>query len=171
MASRTRQGLDVQVQTLIDAAEAATNWFRRPGPDALTAARVARDSARSWETAERSLALAEAVESATRSVADAALWEFGADAQIAAMSEALRDGSTAFQRAARAQASARAAALLEAKAFAAAVERGRRIVVSEAHSSDAFIDSIKRSEIAARLSASAEALQQACDALTRSLSQ
>lgn len=169
MAPRATQTLDVQAQSLIDAADAAARWFRRPGPEALSAARGARAKARAWNPAAG--ALAEAVEFAAQGVSDAALWDIGADAHFAAMSEALRDGSSALARASRASGAARAEALTQAKAFAAAVERGRRAVLNEAQSSTYFIDSVKRSEIASRLSASAEALQQACDELAGSLSE
>jgi hypothetical protein len=49
------------------------------------------------------------------------------------------------------------------------VERRRREEFRAARESSFFIESVKRSEIATRLSSAAEALQQACDALAGSL--
>jgi hypothetical protein len=66
---------------------------------------------------------------------------------------------------------ARHEAIVLAKSHAAAVERGRRRVLEDASQTTFFIAAIKRSEIAARFSAAAEALQQAGDALEGSLSE
>ena len=186
MSRKTPEALRGQARTLADAAAAAGRWFRRPEPAALSGARTARLRARGWRgaavvalkggrgpakdgAADFSFALGEAVESAVQAVSDAALWGLGADAEFAAAAEALRDGAKALVRAAEASGEERAEALIEAKRFAADVERRRRAEIRAAAESPFFVDGVKRAEIAGRLSASAESLQQACDALAGSL--
>ena len=186
MSRKASEALRGQARTFADAASAAARWFRRPEPAALSAARTARLRARGWRgesvvalkggrgpakagAADFSFALGEAVESAVQGVSDAALWGQGADADFAATAEALRDGAKALVRAAEAAGPERAAALIDAKRWAAVVERRRRGELDAARESPFFVDGVKRSEIAARLSSSAEALQQACDALAGSL--
>ena len=188
MSRKTPEALRGQARTLADAAAAAARWFRRPEPAALSAARTARLRARGWregaivalkdgrgpaktDASDLSFALREAVESAVSAVSDAALWGFGADAEFALTAEALRDGAKALARAAEASGPARAEALIEAKRYAAVVERRRRDELNAARESSFFVDGVKRSEIASRLSASAESLQQACDALAGSLAE
>ncbi|MDE2143838.1 MAG: hypothetical protein KGJ84_15625 [Elusimicrobia bacterium] len=188
MPRKTPEALRGQARTLADAAAAAARWFRRPEPAALSAARTARLRARGWregavaalkggrgpaktDGADLSFALREAVESAVSAVSDAALWGLGADPEFAAAAESLRDGAKALARAAESAGPTRADALVEAKRWAADVERRRRGELEAARESSFFIDGVKRSEIATRLSASAEALQQACDALAGSLAE
>lgn len=188
MTRKTPEALRGQAQTLVAAAEAAARWFRKPEAAALTAARTARLRARGWreaavaaledgrgpakaDAADLSFALREAVENAVQAAADAALWEIGPDAEFAEMSAALRDAAKALARAADLAGEARAEALVEAKRRSAEVERRRRAARAAAHESPYFVDSVKRAEIAARLSASAEALQQACDALAGTLAE
>jgi hypothetical protein len=188
MSRKTPEALRGQARTLADAAAAAARWFRRPEPAALSAARTARLRARGWreasvaalkrgrgpakaDAADFSFALREAVESAVSAVSDAALWGFGADAEFAETAEALRDGAKALARAADAAGAERAGALIEAKRWGAVVERRRRGELESARESSFFVEGVKRSEIAARLSSSAEALQQACDALAGSLAE
>jgi hypothetical protein len=188
MSRKTPEALRGQARTLADAASAAARWFRCPEPSALSSARTARLRARGWredsvvalksgrgpaktDAADMSFALREAVESAVSAVSDAAQWDFGADARFAAAAEALRDGAKALLRAVDAAGEKRAEALIEAKRWAADVERRRRAELKDARESAFFIESVKRSEIASRLSSAAEALQQACDALAGSLAE
>jgi hypothetical protein len=171
---------------LVAAAEAAARWFRRPDPAALSDARTARLRSRGLretaiaalkgargpakdDAADYSFALREAVEHAVSAVSDATLWGFGADAEFALMAESLSAGAKSLARAAASPGAARAAALDDAKRWAADVERRRRAARAAALDSPLFVDAVKRSEIAARLSSAAEALQQACDALAGSL--
>jgi hypothetical protein len=186
MARKTPEAPRGQAQILVAAAEAAARWFRRPDPAALSAARTARLRARALretaiaamkntrgpakdDAADYSFALREAVEHAVSAVADATQWGLGADAEFAAMAEGLSSGAKSLARAAAASGAARAAALDDAKRWAADVERRRRDARAAALASPFFVDGVKRSEIAGRLSAAAEALQQACDALAGSL--
>jgi hypothetical protein len=188
MSRKTPEALRGQARTLADAASAAARWFRRPDAASLTAARTARLRARGWrdnavvalrggrgeakaDAANFSFALAEAVECAVSAVSDAARWSLDADAEFAASAEALRDGAKALVRAAGSAGEDRAAWLVEAKRWAAVVERRRREEVRAAAGSVPFVDSVKRSEIAGRLSSAAEGLQQACDALAGSLAE
>ena len=188
MLRKTPEALRGQARTLADAAAAAVRWFRRPEPAALSAARTARLRARGWregavvalkngrgpakaDSADLSFSLGEAVESAVAAVSDAALWGLGADPEFAASAEALRDGAKALVRAAETAGPERAAALIEAKRWAAVVERRRRDELKAARDSTFFVEAVKRSEIASRLSSSAESLQQACDALAGSLAE
>jgi hypothetical protein len=180
--------LRAQALTAADAAGAASRWFRRPDAAALRAARTARLRAGTWreaakavlrggrgpaktDAADLSFALREAVEHAVQAVSDAAQWDVGADEGFADMAEGLRDAARALARAAAATGEERLSALVEAKRLAAVVEVRRRAARAAAHESPFFVDSVKRSEIAARLSASAEALQQAADALAGSLAE
>ena len=188
MPRQTPEALRGQARTLADSASAAADWFRRPDAAALSAARTARLRARGWredavaalragrgpakaDAADMSFALREAVECAVAAVSDAAEWGVGADAPFAATAEALRDGAKALVRAAGASGEKRAAWIVESKRWAAVVERRRREEFRAARESAFFIESVKRSEIAARLSSAAEALQQACDALAGSLAE
>jgi hypothetical protein len=188
MARKTPEAPRGQAQTLIAAADAAARWFRHPEPGALSAARAARLRSRGARenavaalkgragpaveaAADYSFALREAVEQAAAAVSDAALWGIGADAEFAEMAEQLAGGARSLARASAAEGEARAAALDDAKRRAAAVERRRLAVRAAAHETAAFIDGVKRSEIAARLSSAAEGLQQACDALAGSLAE
>ena len=177
-----------QAQVLVAAAEAAARWFRRPEPAALSAARTARLRSRGWRASEAAalknkrgpaaddaadyfFALREAVEHAVSAVSDATQWGLGADAEFAAMAAGLGSGAKSLVRAAAAKGDARAAALDDAKRWAADVERRRRAAIDAARESPFFVDAVKRSEVASRLSAAAEDLQQACDALAGSLAE
>ncbi len=188
MSPKTPEPLRAQALVLADAAAAAARWFRKPEAAAAADAAAARVRARAWregavaalkgvrgpaksDGADMSFALREAVENAASAVADADRWGAGADARFAAMSASLRDAAQALARAAAASGRARAAALVEAKQRAADVERRRLRARSDAHDSPFFVDSIKQDELALRLSASAEAMQQACDALAGSLAE
>jgi hypothetical protein len=188
MARKTPEAPRGPAQILVAAAEAATRWFKHPEPAALSAARTARLRSRGLRESEVAVlknkrgpaaddaadyffALREAVEHAVAAVSDATLWGLGADAEFAAMSAGLSAGAKSLARASVAKGEARAAALDDAKRWAADVERRRRATIDAARESPFFIDAVKRSEIAARLSAAAEALQQACDALAGSLAE
>lgn len=186
MSPKTPESLRLQAETLAAAAEGAALWFRRPQPEALAAARAARERARAWrqaavtalkgvsgpaktDAADFSFALREAVEHAARAAVDAAKWDMGVDKGFAAMAGALRDGAVLLAQAADAEGEERADLLIEAKQLAAEVERRRRALRAAAHDSPHFVASVKRAEIATLLSAAAENLQAACDALAGSL--
>jgi hypothetical protein len=186
MSRKTPAPLRGQAETAVAAAEAAWRWFRSQDASALTAVRTARLRARGWRaeavaamkrargrdlagSADISFSLREAVEHAASAVSDAALWELGADAEFEGMAEGLVRGARALARASDAAGAARAAALDDMRRWCADVERRRRAARAAAAEAPAFVDSVKRGEIAARLSSAAEALQQACDALAGSL--
>jgi hypothetical protein len=188
MSSKTPEPLRAQALLLADAAAAGARWFRKPEPAAASAVAAARLQARGWresavaalkgvrgpakdDGADMSFALREAVENAAAAVADADRWGAGADARFAAMCVSLRDGAKALARAADGAGRARADALVEAKQLAADVERRRLRARSDAQDSSFFVDAVKQDELASRLSASAEALAQACDALAGSLAE
>jgi hypothetical protein len=111
------------------------------------------------------------VEHAVQAVSDAARWDLGGDAEFSAMAAGLARGARELARAADAAGPARAEALDRAKRECADVERRRRATRADAHESSFFVEAVKRSETASRLSAAAEALQQACDALAGSLAE
>ena len=188
MSRKTPTAPRGQAQTLVAAAEAAARWFHRPEPAALSAARTARLRSRGARelavaalkgargpakaaAADFSFALREAVELAVSAMSDAASWDVGADEGFAAMAESLARAAKALVRASEAGGAARANALDDAKRWCADVERRRRETRARALESSFFVESVKRSEIAARLSSAAEALQQACDAFAGSLAE
>lgn len=188
MPRKTPDALRGQARTLVTAAEAAARWFRRPDPAALSAARTARLRVRGWreaalvalksergsvkiDAADFAFALREAVEHLVEALSDAVQWGVGAEPVFAAMTESLRESARALERAAGADGPARAEALVQAKRWAADVERRRRAALADARESPFFIESVKRSELARRLSSVAENLQQACDALAGSLAE
>lgn len=188
MSPKTPEPLRAQALALAETAAAGARWFRKPEAEALTAAATARLRARSWRTeaaaalkggrgpakadaADMSYALREAVENAAAALADAERWGAGADAGFAAMYASLRDGAKSLARAAAAAGRDRAGALVEAKRWAADVERRRLSARRAAQDSPSFVDSMKQDELASRLSAAAESLQQACDALAGSLAE
>lgn len=188
MARKTPEAPRGQAQALVAAADAAARWFRRPDPAALSAVRTARLRSRGLrenavaalrgkggpvadDASAYSFALREAVEHAVTAVSDATSWGLGADAEFAAMAEGLCAGAKSLARAGAAAGAARADALDDAKRWAADVERRRRAARAAAQESPFFVDGVKRSEIAGRLSAAAESLQQACDALAGSLAE
>ena len=186
MRPKTPEALRAQARTLADAADAAARWFFRPEPGCLTDARTARNRARAWredaiillkksrgpaqkDAAEFSFSLREAVENSVGAVSDAAQWGVEADVELSSMCSHLRDGAKALTRATGTDGSKRLDGLIQAKRFAASVERAFRELETNARESPYFIEYVKRSEIASRLSAAAEALQQACDAWAGSL--
>jgi len=188
MPRRTPAAARAPAQILVAAAEAASRWFRRSEPAALSAARTARLRSRGLresavaalrnaggpaadDAADYFFALREAVEHAVSAVSDAALWGFAEDVEFAAMADGLTAGAKALARATAASGAARAAALDDAKRWAADVERRRRAARAAALDSPFFVDAVKRGEIASRLSAAAEDLQRACDALAGSLAE
>jgi hypothetical protein len=188
MSRKTPEAPRGQAQLLAAAAEAVARWFRRPEPAALSSARTARLRSRAArelavaalkgargpvkaDAADYSFALREAVEHAVAAASDAALWGVGADAEFAAAAESLARGAKALVRAAAAEGAPRAEALDDAKRWCADVERRRRETRARARESSYFVEAVKRSEIAGRLSSAAEALQQACDALAGSLAE
>jgi hypothetical protein len=186
MSPKTPEAPRGQAPLLAAAADAVARWFRRPEPAALSAARTARLRSRAAreravavlkdvrgtaksEAADYSFALREAVEQTVAAASDAALWGVGADAEFAEAAGALARGAKSLVRAAASEGAARAEALDDAKRWCADVERRRRETRARAQESAFFVDGVKRSEIAGRLSSAAEALQQACDALAGSL--
>jgi hypothetical protein len=188
MPLKAPEALRGQARTFVAAADAAARWFRRPDPAALSAARAARLRARGWrvgavsalkgargpahaDAADLSFALREAVEHAVSASSDAARWDVGPDAVFATMAKGLARGARALVRAVETAGAARAEALDETKRWCADVERRRRVARADALDSVHFVEAVKRSEIAARLSSAAEALQQAGDALAGSLSE
>ena len=177
-----------QAETLVAAADAAAAWFRDQAPAALSAARTARLRCRGWrqesvaaartrggpvkaDISEFSFSLSEAVEQTAAAVGEAARLGPLRDEDLAAAAAALRLAARALLRAASVSGAARAEALVEAKRLCSEVERLRRAVGAESRDSVFFIESIKRSEIAGLLSAAAEAVQRACDALSGSLAE
>lgn len=177
------ESLKGQADTFLAAAEAAAKWFRRPAPSALSAARTARLRAHGWrveavtalkplrgtaktDAADFSFALREAVEHAVQAVSEAARYGVEADAGLAEAADALREAAGALARAVAAKApAARAEAAVEAKRWALVAERARRAVRAQAHEDPSLARALKRETVAGRLSAAAEAVQQACDAL------
>lgn len=177
-----------QAETLVAAADAAAGWFLDHSPALISAARTARLRSRGWRQAsvaaaralsgpvkadisEFSFSLREAVEQTAAAVGEAARLGLSHDEDLAAAAAALKLAARALLRAASVEGAARAEALVEAKRHGREVERLRRVVRAESHDSPFFVESVKRDEVAGLLSAAAEAVQQACDALAGSLSE
>ncbi len=172
MSLKPSEPLRSQALVLADVAAAGVRWFLGPEGDAASAAAALKGVRVPIEGAtDMAFPLREAVENAASAVADAQRWGAGADARFAAMCASLRDGAKALALAAEVSGGARAQALIEAKRLAAEVERDRLRARADAHDSPFFVDSVKKDELASRLSAAAEALHQACDALAGSLSE
>ncbi len=175
MRRSAAESLKGQADALVAAASAAADWFRRPAPSALSAARTARLRALGWRDAakpadqELSYALREAVEHASQSVAEAARWGVEPDMGLFRTAEAVREASKKLAAAAAAKGRARAAALVEAKKWANEAERLRRLTRAGAHEDPSLTSALKRETVSTRLSNAAEAVQQACDALAGSL--
>jgi hypothetical protein len=188
MSRKTPEALRGQARTLVSAAEAATRWFLKPEPAALSSARTARLRVRGWresavaalksergpakaDASDFTFALREAVEHLVQALSDAARWGVGADPVFALMSESLRESARALERATRLDGSARAQALVDARRWAADVERRRREAAADARENPVFVESVKRGELSQRLSSAAESISQACDALAGSLAE
>lgn len=177
-----------QAETFAIAAAAAAEWFRRPAPSKLGAAKTARLRAAGSrdaaipalkslrgpvkeDAADMSFALREAAEHASRAVVEAERFGVEPDAGLAEVAAALDTGAKALLQAALSKPAARADALIEAKRWALEAERARRAVRADAHEDPRTARGLSRDAVATRLSDAAEALQQACDALAGSLAE
>lgn len=180
------ESLKGQTETLVAAATAAAAWFRRTAPSALSAARTARLRARGWreaavlaqktsrgfaktDAADASVALREAVEHVTQAVSDAARFGVEPDLGLLQTAEAVREAATAFAAAAAGRGKSRVEALILAKKWAGEAERLRRLTRADAQEEFSLTNALKRETVSSRLSNAAEAVQQACDALTGGL--
>jgi hypothetical protein len=185
---KTPAPLRGQLDTLIETAEAAARWLRRPAPSLAASARTARLRARGWraeavaalkthhgahknDAADLSFALREAVEHAATAVIEAERWKSGPDAELAAAAESLAGAAKALGEAVGQSGERRGETLIQAKRFAAEAERGRLRARADSHESPFFVDAVKRERLAGRLSDAAEAVQQACDALAGALAE
>lgn len=188
MRRSAAESLKGQTETLVDAATAAAAWFRRPAPSALSAARTARLRALGWreaavlankslrgfpksDAADASFALREAVEHAAQAVSEAARFSVAPDDGLLKTAEALRESAKALSAAASGRGKAKAEALVLAKKWAGEAERLRRLTRSDAHEDPSLTNALKRETVSTRLSNSAEAVQQACDALAAGLAE
>lgn len=186
MGRSAAESLKGQTETLVDAATAAAAWFRRPAPSALSAARTARLRARGWreaavlahkslkgfpksDAADASFALREAVEHVTQAVSEGARFGVESDDGLVRTAEAVREAAKALAAAAARRGKQKAEALVLAKKWAGEAERLRRLTRSEAHELPSLMNALKRETVSNRLSNAAEALQQACDALSGGL--
>ena len=186
MRRSAAESLKGQTETLVAAATAAAAWFRRPAPSALSAARTARLRALGWreaavlankslrgfpksDAADASFALREAVEHVAQAVSDAARFSVAPDDGLLKTAEALRESAKALSAAASGRGKAKVEALVLAKKWAGEAERLRRLTRSDAHEDPSLTNALKRETVSARLSNSAEAVQQACDALSGDL--
>ncbi len=186
MRRSAAESLKGQLDTLVAAASAAADWFRRPAPSALSAARTARLRAMGWSdaavTAHKSLsgfakadaadaafALREAVEHCAQAVAEGARYGVEPDLSLCRTAEAVREAAKALLTAAAVRGARRAESLVLAKKWAGEAERLRRLTRSSAHEDPSLTEALKRETISTRLSNAAEAVQQACDALAGSL--
>lgn len=164
-----------QADTFALAAAAAARWFKRPSDEALGSARTARLRAAGFrdeakgrargDDAALSFALREAAEQVAAAVVEAARQAVAPERELAAAAAALAAGARALAGALAAGGEARAEALLAAKRWAAECERLRRAARARAQDDPAFVAALGREKAADRLSAAAEALQQAVDAL------
>ena len=175
MRRKTPPSLRGQLDAVVETADAAARWLRRPAPSIVASARTTALRARAWrEDARRrapelSFALREALEHSSALVIEAARWKAGPDAELAAAAESLRACAQSLARAVELDGERRAEALIEAKRWAADADRRRLGARARAHESAFFVDAAKRERLAVRVSDAAEALQQACDALAGSL--
>lgn len=186
MRRTAAESLKGQTETLVAAATAAAAWFRRPAPSALSAARTARLRALGWreaavlankasrgfsktDAADVSYALREAVEHSTQAVSEAARYGVEPDFNLLKTAEAVREAAKALAAAAAGRGKTRVSALILAKKWAGEAERLRRLTRSEAAEDPSLIGALKRETVSTRLSNAAEAMQQACDALTGGL--
>lgn len=186
MRRSAAESLKGQTETLVDAATAAADWFRRPAPSALSAARTARLRALGWreaavlahkslkglpksDAADASFALREAVEHVTQAVSEATRFSVESDDGLVRTAEAVREAAKALAAAAAGRGKHKAEALVLAKKWAGEAERLRRLTRSEAHELPSLMNALKRETVSNRLSNAAEAVQQACDALSGGL--
>ncbi|MDD5302251.1 MAG: hypothetical protein PHS14_04005 [Elusimicrobia bacterium] len=186
MRRSAAESLKGQTETLVAAATAAAAWFRRPAPSALSAARTARLRASGWreaaviahktfrgfakaDAADASFALREAVEHTTQAVSEAVRYGVEPDFGLLKTAEAVREAAKALAAAAAGRGKPRIEALLLAKKWAGEAERLRRLTRSDAQEEFSLTNALKRETVSSRLSNAAEAMQQACDALTGGL--
>ena len=167
--------LQGQADTLVAAATAAATWFRRPAPTALAAARTARLRSMGWrgvavkqkKEPDLSFALREAVEHASQAIAEADRFGVEPDAELRRAADAVREAAKDLALAtASKKDSERAGFIVGAKRWALEAERLRRAIRADAHDDPSLPRGLKRETVALRLSSAAEAVQQACDALT-----
>ena len=180
------ESLKGQLDTVVAAASAAADWFRRPAPSALSAARTARLRALGWreaavaahkplrgfaktDAADVSFALREAVEHSAQAVAEAARYGVESDQGLLKIAEAVREAAKSLAAVTALRGKARVGALIEAKKWAGEAERLRRLTREGAHEDPSLTNALKRETVSTRLSNAAEAVQQACDALSGSL--
>ena len=171
---------------MVAATSAAADWFRRPAPSALSAARTARLRALGWreaavtankslrgfaktDAADVSFALREAVEHSAQAVAEAVRYGVEPDMGLLKTAEALREAAKSLAAAAAARGKRRAESLVESKKWAGEAERLRRLTRDDAHEDPSLTNALKRETVSTRLSNAAEAVQQACDALAGGL--
>lgn len=186
MRRSASESLKGQLETLVAAASAAADWFRRPAPSALSAARTARLRALGWgdaaaaankslsgfakaDAADAAFALREAVEHCAQAVAEGARYGVEPDLSLCRTAEAVREAAKSLAAAAAARGAKRAEALVLCKKWAGEAERLRRLTRAGAHEDPSLTDALKRETVSTRLSNAAEAVQQACDALAGSL--
>lgn len=188
MRRSAAESLRGQTETLVAAATAAAAWFRRPAPSALSAARTARLRALGWreaavlanknfrghektDAADVSFALREAVEHSAQAVSEAVRYGVEPDDGLLKTAEAVRDAAKALAAAAAGRGKARVEALVLAKKWAGEAERLRRLTRADAHEDPSLTNALKREAVSSRLSNAAEAVQQACDALSSGLAE
>mgnify|MGYP001595465877 CR=1 FL=1 len=186
MRRSAAESLKGQTETLVEAATAAAAWFRHPVPSALSAARTARLRALGWreaaviahktfrgfakaDAADVSIALREAVEHTTQAVSESARFSVESDDGLLKIAEAVREASVELAVAAASRKKSRVDALLLAKKWAGEAERLCRLTRSDAREEFSLMNALKREAVSSRLSNAAEAMQQACDALTGGL--
>jgi hypothetical protein len=183
MRKNAAESLKGQTETLVAATTAAAEWFRRQAPSALSAARTARLRALGWRDAavsankplrgfakadasDVSYALREASLHAAQAVAEGARYGVEPDAGLLRIAEAVREAAKALAVAAARRGKSRVDALILAKKWAGEAERLRRLTRADAHENPSLTNALKREAVSGRLSNAAEAVQQACDALT-----
>mgnify|MGYP001611882856 CR=1 FL=1 len=188
MRRSAAESLNGPAQTLVAAATAAANWFRRPAPSALSAARTARLRALGWreaattalktirgttktDGADLSYALREAVEHSVQAVSEAARYGVDSDDGLLQTAEAGREAAKFLAAAAAGRGRTRADALVESKRWAMEAERLRRWVRADAHDQTSVVRALKRETVSTRLSNAAAAVQEACDALAGTLAE
>jgi hypothetical protein len=186
MRRSAAESLKGQLDTVVAATSAAADWFRRPAPSALSAARSARLRALGWreaaiaahkslrgfaksDAADVSFALREAIEHSAQAVAEAARYGVEPDPGLLRTAEAVREAAKALAAAVVAKGKSRVGTLIEAKKWAGEAERLRRLTRAAAHEDPSLMTALKRETVSTRLSNAAEAVQQACDALSGSL--
>lgn len=188
MASLAPTELARLSEALVESAQRAAAWFSEPSPAA--AAQAGTACARCAQASKRALAAIKARPAGTREPwlsACRALEEAGArcgraveeaarfDARaacFASMARQLAQAAEALCAAAGAAEPARCVeALVEAKKRALEVERSRRGVRKSALEDPRFVDGLKTQAVSDGLSAAAEAVHLAADALAEALAQ